>query len=189
MRCITNYIRFTVSLITIILSIFIFSGVNLAYESLQNTINVTQENFEEIQTNKEETKTIDLEAETEKILREKINLQEEIWQIEIPSIGVEAPIAEGTTQEVMMEYVGHFENTNLWKRRVGTTLLPEYHYRCCPKETDVVDQLLSAPYGKPLCDWFFRQCPELYSGTSEVDSRCIGRTLRLDKLDNLDKLL
>ena len=47
------------------------------------------------------------------------NLQEGIWQVEIPSIGLIAPISEGTTQEVMREYVGHFENTNLWKGNIG----------------------------------------------------------------------
>lgn len=44
---------------------------------------------------------------------------EEIWQIEIPKINLTAPISEGTSQEVMLEYVGHFENTSKWKGNVG----------------------------------------------------------------------
>lgn len=118
MRCITNYIKLTVSLITVILIIFIFSGVHFAYESLQNTINITQESNNKV-TEIEEEETINLEEKTEELLREKINLQEDIWEIEIPAIGLEAPIAEGTTQEVMLEYVGHFENTSLWKGNIG----------------------------------------------------------------------
>lgn len=33
------------------------------------------------------------------------------WKISIPAINLEANIAEGTSQEVMNKYVGHFENT------------------------------------------------------------------------------
>ena len=44
---------------------------------------------------------------------------EEIWQIEIPKIDLIAPINEGTSQEVMLEYVGHFENTEMWEGNIG----------------------------------------------------------------------
>ena len=44
---------------------------------------------------------------------------EEIWQIEIPKISLIAPISEGTSQDVMLEYVGHFENTSKWNGNVG----------------------------------------------------------------------
>lgn len=46
-------------------------------------------------------------------------VNENIWQIEIPKINLIAPISEGTSQEVMLEYVGHFENTEEWKGNVG----------------------------------------------------------------------
>ncbi|MBQ2916867.1 MAG: class D sortase [Clostridia bacterium] len=45
--------------------------------------------------------------------------KEKIWQIEIPKIDLVAPISEGTSQEVMLEFVGHFENTSKWKGNVG----------------------------------------------------------------------
>lgn len=44
---------------------------------------------------------------------------ENIWQIEIPKIDLIAPISEGTSQEVMLEYVGHFENTSMWNGNIG----------------------------------------------------------------------
>lgn len=47
------------------------------------------------------------------------NIDKNIWQIEIPKIDLIAPIAEGTTQEVMLEYVGHFENTEFLYGNVG----------------------------------------------------------------------
>ena len=45
--------------------------------------------------------------------------KEKIWQIEIPKIDLVAPISEGTSQEVMLEFVGHIENTSKWKGNVG----------------------------------------------------------------------
>lgn len=62
---------------------------------------------------------------TEKEIEQVENLQtndvnvEEIWQIEIPKINLIAPIAEGTSQEVMLEYVGHFENTEILNGNIG----------------------------------------------------------------------
>lgn len=45
--------------------------------------------------------------------------EEDIWQVEISKINLLAPISEGTSQEVMLEYVGHFENTSEWQGNVG----------------------------------------------------------------------
>lgn len=105
---------------TLVLAVFIFGGVNLAYESLQSSIYETEENYyKETEKKPEYIDIIDFDQEIENLLRKQFNLQEEIWQIEIPAIGLEAPIAEGTTQEVMRDYVGHFENTNLWKGNIG----------------------------------------------------------------------
>ena len=43
----------------------------------------------------------------------------EIWQIEIPKISLIANISEGTTKEVLNQYVGHFENTAKQQGNVG----------------------------------------------------------------------
>lgn len=42
-----------------------------------------------------------------------------IWRIEIPIIGVSAPIAEGTTNEIMDQYVGHFDTTSKLDGNIG----------------------------------------------------------------------
>lgn len=34
------------------------------------------------------------------------------WKLEIPKIGLSATIEEGTTDEILNQYIGHFENTN-----------------------------------------------------------------------------
>lgn len=51
------------------------------------------------------------------------------WRIKIPKINVDAPIAEGTSQEALRRTVGHFENTDTWK---GNVALAGHNrgYRC-----------------------------------------------------------
>lgn len=157
MRCIRNYIRLNVILISIILAVFIFSGVNLAYESLQNHI-ITQENiYKEIpveETLREPIKIRDKDEEIEEKLANINNLQEQLWQIEIPAIDLVAPIAEGTTQEIMREYVGHFENTMFWKGNIGLAA----HNRGFPinyfekvKDLKTGDEIIyKTPYGEKI---------------------------------------
>ena len=41
------------------------------------------------------------------------------WRIEIPKIGLNAPIKEGTTPEILLEAVGHFTETTKDKGNVG----------------------------------------------------------------------
>ena len=65
-----------------------------------------------------EVKIITADEEIEKML-DTTELVNDIWQIEIPAIHLIAPISEGTTQEVMREYVGHFEETSLWHGNIG----------------------------------------------------------------------
>ena len=115
MRCIRNYTRLTVSLITTVLAVFILTTVNLAYESLQNG-KLTEEISKE--TEIEETLEVDKDTNFETFLN--INYANlELWQIEIPKIDLIAPIAQDTTQEVMEKYVGHFTKTAFWKGNIG----------------------------------------------------------------------
>jgi len=51
--------------------------------------------------------------------KELVQTNEDIWQVEIPIINLIAPIEEGTTQEIMLEFVGHFENTSTWDGNIG----------------------------------------------------------------------
>jgi len=43
----------------------------------------------------------------------------EIWQIEIPEISLIADISEGTTKEILNQYVGHFEITSKENGNIG----------------------------------------------------------------------
>ena len=42
-----------------------------------------------------------------------------VWQIRVPKIDLVAPIHEGTTQEVLNEFVGHFEETAKQNGNIG----------------------------------------------------------------------
>ena len=48
----------------------------------------------------------------------------EMWQIEIPKISLIAKISEGTTKEILNQYVGHFENTT---KKQGNIVLVAYN--------------------------------------------------------------
>lgn len=41
------------------------------------------------------------------------------WSLEIPKINLIAEISEGTTEEILNKYIGHFENTSRWNGNVG----------------------------------------------------------------------
>ena len=49
-----------------------------------------------------------------------VKLEEnEKWHLEIPSINLNAEIKEGTTKEVMDDYIGHFEETEIVDGNIG----------------------------------------------------------------------
>lgn len=74
---------------------------------------------EEISKEAKEIRKEELTEKNYKETEENAIIEEDIWQIEIPKINLLAPIAEGTSQEVMLEYVGHFENTDKWNGNIG----------------------------------------------------------------------
>lgn len=95
---------------------FLLSKIFKGYEYIENKkINVVQEN------NKDDDQEIMKASEAKEKESEgtKEEYIENIWQIEIPKIGLVAPISEGTSQEVMLEFVGHFEDTSIWNGNIG----------------------------------------------------------------------
>ena len=58
--------------------------------------------------------------EQNEILEKNTEEEKEItWQIEIPKISLIAKISEGTTEEILNQYVGHFENTSRKQGNIG----------------------------------------------------------------------
>lgn len=71
----------------------------------------------ETEINKEVMEHTEIEQEETPVAKSLEKTQ--IWQIEIPKISLIANIAEGTTKEVLNQYVGHFETTSEEQGNVG----------------------------------------------------------------------
>ena len=80
----------------------------------------TQEN-DEIQNLTNENSIDDAQVEVQKEKKNEIERQEvmPIWRIEIPKIGINAPIRAGTSQTVLATAVGHFEESVDWNGNVA----------------------------------------------------------------------
>ena len=59
------------------------------------------------------------EAKANENVIEKTEEEKNIWYLEIPKINLKADIREGTTKEIMEDYIGHFEETKKDKGNVG----------------------------------------------------------------------
>ena len=53
---------------------------------------------------------------TEKTIEEEVENKNDEWYLEIPCINLKANIKEGTTKDIMEDYIGHFEET---KKDIG----------------------------------------------------------------------
>lgn len=120
-------IRYTtkyIYIISIIVSLIIFLCINQLIENFSsNNLNfkadfiTSQENILYSQNNISNNiqnisnKTIIKQSNSQMLIP---NIEDEniIWTIEIPSISLNATIAEGTTKEIMDKYVGHFTETS-----------------------------------------------------------------------------
>ena len=98
-----NLISFS---ITIILCLVIYFLVS-------NTSNTPLEEMASIISN------IELKKEEEKENQEKLSVDIGNWYIEIPTINLIAPIAEGTDRETLNTKVGHFEETAIENGNIG----------------------------------------------------------------------
>ncbi len=76
---------------------------------------------------------------------------ENLWQLEIPKIGLVANIAEGTTDAILNKYVGHFEESQL---EDGNVCLAAHNrgydvnYFSRLKELNLNDEIIYIVHGK-----------------------------------------
>lgn len=94
-------------------------NVKSAYLSIRNKREIKYDNSTEEEQNKNDEAKPKEYKETEEVKNNETEISEGIWQIEIPKINLIAPIEEGTTEEIMNKYVGHFENTEKWIGNIG----------------------------------------------------------------------
>ena len=97
-----KFTRTGVNLISFFISLFIFILIQIFINQYINGIKMNVELGQEIMQKQE-----NVISEQEKIQETPV----EIWQIEIEKISLKANIAEGTTQEILEQYVGHFSET------------------------------------------------------------------------------
>lgn len=110
MVSICNFSHKNIILISFIISVLIFIFLNQLFLKNQNHIfensleKIIPDNIEiELKTNNSNTNVLNQ-------YRKDLNKQS-LWQLEIPRINLVAPIAEGTSTNIMNEFVGHFEET------------------------------------------------------------------------------
>ena len=102
-------------IISLIITATIFILIELSYYFIEITFlnkQIIQEN--KVLENKEKE-----EIKAKEYVETISSDLEDIWEISIPKIKLKAPISEGTSQEVMRYYVGHFENTEFIYGNVG----------------------------------------------------------------------
>lgn len=115
---ICNFSHKNILLISFIISILIFIFFNQIFFKNQNKFfensleKIIPDNIEI------ELKTPNNTVAISEQYQNKIDTKK-IWQIEIPKINLVAPIAEGTSANIMNEYVGHFEETPKNKGNIG----------------------------------------------------------------------
>lgn len=102
--CCFSYTKLNLNVIALICSIIISCGTNNFIYS-KNKINFdTQINSSYINTKEDVFKEENLYSfETE---------EKGTWCLEIPKINLKANISEGTSQEILNQYIGHFEETS-----------------------------------------------------------------------------
>ena len=119
-----NYTKRKINFITFIISIIIFTIINSFFHIVESHNNTNQDTKEEenIEVYKIASNIVE---ETPSILEESTSPEGQVvedkkeWIIEIPIIGLKAEIAEGTTQEILNQYVGHFEDTQKQTGNIG----------------------------------------------------------------------
>ncbi len=102
-----------------IISLIIFIFINQIFLQKSNNLINNSNMFFENSLNKINPENVKNLNNTNEL---KVNISKEnlnIWQIEIPSIDLIAPIAEGTSAETMNEYVGHFIETPKESGNIG----------------------------------------------------------------------
>ena len=101
-----------INILSFVISIIIFFSNNNIFKSknaLEANIKVESSN---IQVNPEEDEKKDTIEDIKDETKEE-------WCLEIPCINLRADIKEGTTKEVMDDYIGHFEDTKIEDGNIG----------------------------------------------------------------------
>lgn len=122
-----NYTTKYVNTISLIISIIVFFLLNNLYLKIKefdfktiSIFNQFQQNVQILDDNKNsvgtQTKEFQYVSNDNNDVKKSLDVD---WKIIIPSIELEAKIAEGTTKEIMDKYVGHFDDMSRTTGNVG----------------------------------------------------------------------
>lgn len=121
-----RYSTIYINIVSFVISIIIFLIINLVFSNIyiilpnaifkagfivNNSQNQTNEN-NQLNSNTQVDSNQTTEKKIDKSTEEPIILEQEEWYLEIPCINLKANIQEGTTKEIMDDYIGHFEETS-----------------------------------------------------------------------------
>lgn len=136
-----SYTKLNIDVITFICSIIITLSGNIFYNSNKVNFEVKIGDYcQNTYTNISETKE-----------EESLVLNQNIWRIEIPKINLVADIQDGTSNEVLNNYVGHFENTQRENGNIGLAAHNRgynVNYFSRIKELEIGDQIIYTYNGK-----------------------------------------
>lgn len=117
-----RYSTIYINLISLILSFCIFILIESFFSNYQNFVqkSTLRVGFEvqNSQINSNENKE-NIENENTKDITLEQSKEESSWYLEIPSINLKADIKEGTTKEILDDFIGHFEETNKDTGNIG----------------------------------------------------------------------
>lgn len=106
-----NILSFVISIFIFFFTDIFFSNNNIfkSKNALEANVKVESSN---IQVNPEEDEKKDTIEDVKDETKEE-------WYLEIPCINLRADIKEGTTKEIMDDYIGHFEDTKVEDGNIG----------------------------------------------------------------------
>ena len=106
-----RYSSIYINLLSLFITLIIFGVIQLFFSNYDTFTKKSslKADFEVENTIQETTKDENIEKTEER----------DIWYIEIPKINLKADIREGTTKEIMEDYIGHFEETKKEEGNVG----------------------------------------------------------------------
>lgn len=116
--CMFRYSAIYINIVSFVISIIIFLIVNLFFSNMYifNTKGIFKISFKVNNGYIQRNSNYVEDTNTEKIVEEKVENKDDEWYLEIPCINLKANIKEGTTKEIMEDYIGHFEET---KKDIG----------------------------------------------------------------------
>ena len=106
-----RYSSIYINLLSLFITLIIFGVIQLFFSNYDTfTKKSSLKAGFEVENTIQETITDENIKETE---------EKDMWYIEIPKINLKADIREGTTKEIMEDYIGHFEETKKEEGNVG----------------------------------------------------------------------